>query len=163
MSSPKSSHIIQCSRAYNSKFHEPKATPPKPRSTKLSALYQGFNYVSLRLDASNSVLERNDNEVITSPNGTLKWPKARSDPSFDDFDQQFFLLSSYRYDPRNEHRRDAFINCTMDEILARLSFEMISSGNPPGERLLGELDVVVVGHGDFGRGGHQSVEFDFLL
>ncbi|KFY95394.1 hypothetical protein V500_02786 [Pseudogymnoascus sp. VKM F-4518 (FW-2643)] len=97
--------------------------------------------LSLGLDASDFAVlyedDDNDDEEPTIPN----------DPTFDEFDQEFFTESfgAYYRKPRNGHIRDALINSALDEPLARESFGAIVSGKPDGALPLEELEVRTYG------------------
>lgn len=54
--------------------------------------------------------------------------ESPNDPSFNEFDQQMLLVKlNYNCYPGNGHVCDAFINCAVDENLARSIFLAISS------------------------------------
>ncbi|RFU32800.1 hypothetical protein B7463_g3562, partial [Scytalidium lignicola] len=86
-----------------------------------------LQYLRLMLDASNSsaMYEDDDDDIpLDDDDERLVTP---NDPSFDEFDQQFFdWPGTYRF-PRNGHLRDMFINCALDEALASAIFRIISS------------------------------------
>ena len=95
----------------------------------------------LTLDASDCAILIDGDEDDETPN----------DPSFDDFDQQFFddPRGLYRK-PRNGHVRDAFINSALDETLARAIFWSISTAKPSGALPLERLKLRMTGGGCFG-------------
>jgi len=95
----------------------------------------------LTLDASDCAILLDGDEDDETPN----------DPTFDNFDQQFFddPRSSYRK-PRNGHVRDAFINSALDEALARAIFWSISTAKPRGALPLERLRLRMTGGGCFG-------------
>jgi len=117
-----------------------------------------LQYLSLVLDASNyTILGPDALGDFDDEDDDAPYPETPNDPSFDDFDQQFFTRGyiSFRH-PRNGHIRDAFLNCAVDEALVRAIFWTISSGKPPADGSssslpLEKLHIRVRGGGCFGQ------------
>lgn len=111
------------------------------------AIYKALGFlcklqsIFLTLDASDCAIFMDGDDDDETP----------IDSSFDNFDQQFFddLRGSYRK-PRNGHLRDAFINSTLDETLARAIFRSISTAKTSGALPLERLKLRVTGEGCFG-------------
>lgn len=105
--------------------------------------------LTLTLDCSD-IRVLAEQEGDDDPDAILESP---NDPSFDEFDQQMLMVQlDYNRYPRKGHVRDAFINCAVDENLARSIFVAISSGKTKSIRslLLCRLKINVIGGCDFG-------------
>lgn len=105
--------------------------------------------LSLILDCSDArVLAEQGRD--DDPDAILESP---NDPSFDEFDQQMLKVQlDYNRYPRRGHVRDAFINCAVDENLARSIFVAISSGKNKSIRslLLCRLKINLIRECGFG-------------
>jgi hypothetical protein len=122
-------------------------------SYKALGSFQKLQYISLVLDASNHAILSDDALIdFDEEDDDAEYPETPNDPSFDDFDQQFFKRHFFSWrDPRNGHIRDAFINSAVDETAARAIFWSISSSRAPGSLPLEKLRIQVRGGGDFGN------------
>jgi len=111
-----------------------------------------LRHLALTLDASDySVLWsfeaiNNDNRSMTG-----SWPPPPDDSSFNDFDQQIYPETFIYNGPRvrNGHIRDAFINCAIDEWLARAIFDEILAGRQSSQARLQCVQLQVMGGGEF--------------
>jgi hypothetical protein len=107
--------------------------------------------LSLRLDASDPAVLAEHPEDDDSDLDDDEIPPTPSDPSFDEFDHQFFPWTLHNYrKARNGHIRDAFINSAVDETLVRDIFWTISAAKPDGSLPLERMKVSVFGGGYLG-------------
>ncbi|KAI0124067.1 hypothetical protein BJ170DRAFT_71974 [Xylariales sp. AK1849] len=108
-----------------------------------------------RLQRIKIFLDASDFDVLREPEGLDDDDDydTPTDPSFDDFDQQFFGGQfGVWLKPRNGHIRDAFMNSAVDKALALSIFRTIDAAKPRGAPPLAELNLVATGGGDFGTG-----------
>ncbi|PON20377.1 hypothetical protein TGAM01_v210756 [Trichoderma gamsii] len=117
--------------------------------------------LSLTLDCSDTrVLAEQEGD--DDSNAELESP---NDPSFDEFDQKMLKVPlDYNRYPRKGHVRDAFINCAVDENLARSIFVVILSGKNKSIRplLLCRLKIDVIGGCSFGTSVSVSILSDVI-
>lgn len=111
-----------------------------------------LRHLALTLDASDySVLW--SYEALKNYNRRMTgiWPLPPNDLSFDDFDQQIYPETFINNGPRvrNGHIRDAFINCAIDECLARAIFHEILAGRQVGQARLECVQLQAIGGGEF--------------
>jgi hypothetical protein len=107
--------------------------------------------IKMFLDASNCEVLREPDDLGDSGTDDSTDYDTPNDPSFDDFDQQFFNGPFGTWlKPRNGHIRDAFINSAVDRALALSIFQTISAARPPGSLVLEELELLPTGGGNFG-------------
>lgn len=120
------------------------------------AIYKALGSLS-KLQSLSLTLDASDCAILMDGEEDEELDETPNDPSFDDFDQQFFNgpRGSYRK-PRNGHVRDAFINSALDEILARAIFRSISTAKSSGALPLETLKLRVTGGGCFGDSSMMS-------
>jgi hypothetical protein len=139
-------------------LHRSRGDATEVATYKTLGSLQKLQHLLLTLDASDfAVLSEDEDDNDDDLNAIGEGPDTPNDPSFDEFEQQYFKgpFGTYRY-PRNGHIRDAFINSALDETLARAIFWTISSTKPDGSLPLERLRVRVTGGGHFGQSSMLS-------
>jgi hypothetical protein len=132
-------------------LHRSKGDATEVACYKALGSIQRLENLSLTLDALNHAIPLSNAHVgYDDDDDDAEYPEIPNDPSFDDFDRQFFkggFLS--RRDQRNGHVRDAFINSTVDVTLARAIFWTVSEGKAVGSFPLERLRIQGSGGGNF--------------